>query len=197
MRRAALSALPVIALLGAACDPTYSLHLRARITEQGKPLTGAWIIVPDGARLEVGAVRTDQDGAVDVRLRAFLRNLAGEPLAVARGADEIALFVPGKDFPSRKTGFFGHEWESVMEVAFQPQRPGFSLRCEAARCTLAGVDPACELYEISFEPERPEGHGVALSGLGFVRRNAAGPTVVVAICSEKGALRPLVSNAAP
>jgi hypothetical protein len=194
MRRAALL---VTALLAAACDPTYSLHLRARITDQGKPLAGAWIIVPDGARLRLGAVRTDQDGKADVQLQAFLRNLAFEPLAVARGADEIALFVPGKDFPTRKTGFFGHEWESVMEVAFQSQSPGFDLRCEASRCTLAGVDGACELYEISFAEAGPEGHGIALEGLGFVRRNAARPTVVVAICSEKGALKPLVSNAVP
>jgi hypothetical protein len=190
-----------LALAAAACDPVYAMHLHARVTSGGAPVAGAWILAPDGAAVRGGPARTGADGTADVDFSGRSRNPAAEPLAIA-ARDQIVVALPGADFVPRKKGFFGHAWESTLEVALEPRAPLLHLGCTGGACRLEGADPACAFYELSVGEALAEGRSVMPSAgpsgaLTFVRRHAATATTVVALCAAAGTLRAFLSNAAP
>jgi hypothetical protein len=188
-----------------ACDPVYSLHLHAHITERGAPLSGAWVLGLNSDALHPpAAVRTGADGTADASFSAFLRNPAMEPLAIAARAEELMVALPQRDFAPRRKGlFFGKEWEATLELSMAPQQPELSLRCEGRKCLVDAPDLSCSWYELTIADSHAEGHLIegardAAAGrqrLSFTSRGGP-PVVVVAVCVEGGKLRALVSNAA-
>jgi len=198
MRVAAL-----IAAACAACDPAYSLHLHARITENGRPRAGAWVMGLDSDALRrPAAVRTDADGIAELELKAFLRNPAQEPVAVAVGADALVVAFPQRDFAPRKKGiFFSTEWEATLEVAMAPRPAELSLRCAGRSCAVESPGLECSWYELSIAESHAEGHLIYVAPrtpagqtISFASKGGP-PLAVVAVCFDGKEWRALVSNA--
>jgi hypothetical protein len=198
MRVAAL-----IAAACAACDPAYSLHLHARITEHGRPRAGAWVMGLNGdSLLRPGAVRTGADGIAELELKAFLRNPAQEPVAVAVGADALVVAFPERDFAPRKKGlFFAREWDATLEMAMAPQPPEISLRCAGRSCAVQSPGLDCSWYELSIAESHAEGHLIYVAPrtpagqtISFASKGGP-PLAVVAVCFDGKEWRALVSNA--
>jgi hypothetical protein len=189
-----------------ACDPVYSLHLRARVTDHGAPLAGAWVMGLDSASLRPPvAVRTGADGTVEVEFRGFLRNPAADPLAVAAGAGAILIALPDRDFIAHKRGlFFGHASEAILDAALPGPPPELSLRCEGSSCEVEGPDLPCAVYELYIDSSGAQGHALAApprtaevgrQKVSFKRSSPAPGLVVAAVCAVgEGKLRALVSN---
>ena len=137
LRRGAVLALAVFC---GACDPVYSLHLHAHVTERGAPVQGAWIVSLGGRALRgPSALRTAADGTADADLRGFHHNPAWDALVVAHRGDALAVALPGRDFAPRARGvFFVTSWDATLEVLLPPDAPGGLLpRCAARACEVS------------------------------------------------------------
>lgn len=202
--------LPLAALSFAACDPSYTLHLSTKVTAQGAPAAGAWVI-PLSRRSSHGGgavgVRTGADGTAVLSQTEFLRHPADNPIAVRADNRPMCVVRPGSEVALKGRGlFFVTEFDADLAVDLGGAKCAaarrIALACgDGAKCEIALDEPAesfCDGYVVSVDANRAtatfvdetlanNGTTATPRNWGFARPN--GSVAFLAVCTDrKGAV---------
>lgn len=157
--------LPLAALSFAACDPSFTLHLSTKVTAQGVPAAGAWVI-PLSRRSAYGGavgVRTGADGMAVLSQTEFLGHPADNPIAVRAGNRPMCVVRPASEVAVRGRGlFFVTEFDADLAVELGGAKCAaarrIALACgDGAKCEIALDEPAesfCDGYVVLVDANR-------------------------------------------
>lgn len=151
--------LPLAALSFAACDPAYTLHMSTKVTAQGAPAAGAWVI-PLSRKAPRGGVRTGADGTAVLSQTEFLRHPVDNPIAVHAQHRPTCVVRPASEVAPRGRGlFFVTEFDADLAVdlggATCAAARRSALSCgDGASCEIALDEPAesfCDGFVVSVD----------------------------------------------
>ncbi len=198
--------LPLAALSLAACDSSYTLHLSTKVTAQGAPAAGAWVI-PLSRRSSHGGsavgVRTGADGTAVLSQTEFLRHPADNPVAVRADNRPTCVVRPASEVALKGRGlFFVTEFDADLAVDLGGAKCAaarrIALRCgDDAKCEITLDEPAetfCDGFVVSVDANRAMatlvGETLASNGMTATPRKWAfarpvGSAAFLAVCTDR------------
>jgi hypothetical protein len=162
-----------------ACDPAYTLHLSTKVSSQGAPVAGAWVIplARKSGRLGDGAgVKTGTDGGALLTRTEFLRHPIQDPIGVRADDRPLCVVRPASEVTPRGRGwFFVTEFDADLAIDL-----GGAKCADSKRVTLSCGDE-CEV--VLSEPTTSFCDGFVV----VTEATSASAELVSEVLGEKGA----------